>query len=207
MPHEMNDRDDASTAPAAHDSPSAVNWEELYDEIGERVFRLLHRMVRDAEEAADLTHDAFLRMHQARDQYDQHGPLHAWAFRIAANLGRDALRRRGTRQKYLQPEAGDEPTSSASRRRDVERLSLQRALTQLSPTHRTVLLLHDVDGYTHLEIGEMLAIPVGTSKARLSRARSAMRSVLSEPPRQSDRPPGPEPAEGPTAAKFTRRKA
>ncbi len=177
----MTDHREAPSCSQDLERGSSVDWEELYDDIGERVFRMLHRMVRDAEQASDLTHDAFLRMHQARRQFNHDGPLHAWAFRIAANVGRDALRRRRTQQKHVQSDTGVERPAPA-RRRDVERLSLTRALAQLEPSHRTVLLLHDVDGYTHREIAEMLSIAEGTSKARLSRARSTMRSVLSELP-------------------------
>lgn len=159
---------------------TTVDWETLYEEIGERVFRMLHRMVRDAELAHDLTHDAFLRMHRARRQFSHSGPLHAWAFRIAANVGRDALRRRDTRRKYVDESPARGRAAHAPSRRDLERLALAQALRDLSATQRTVLLLHDVDGYTHCEIAEMLSIAEGTSKARLSRARSAMRSSLSE---------------------------
>lgn len=156
----------------------AVRWEVLYDEIGERVFRMLHRMLGDPEEAADVAHEAFLRMHQSRAQFAGDGPLHAWAFRIAANLGRDALRRRSHRQRHAVLEAREARDRAVGARRDVERLSLSTALDELDRGHRAVLLLHDVDGYTHAEIAEMLNVAVGTSKARLSRARRSMRAVL-----------------------------
>lgn len=176
---------------------STVHWDRLYDEIGERLFRLLHRMLGDPDEASDLTHDAFVRIHQSRLQFAHRGPLHAWAFRIAANLGRDALRRRTTRRRYVQGEL--ERDRAPGTRHDVARISLGKALEKIDDPHRTVLLLHDVDGYTHPEIAEMLAIAVGTSKARLSRARRAMRSALgatARPSRARARTAAPEPRRG-----------
>lgn len=172
-----------SNAPTPHeaDDGSAVQWELLYEELGERVFRLLHRMLGDPEEAADVTHDAFVRIHLSRRQFAERGPLHAWAFRIAANLGRDALRRRAVRRRALDAAHADGPTehdAASTRGSGPQRLGLARALNQLDAAHRAVLLLHDVDGYTHKEIAEMLNVAVGTSKARLSRARGAVRSTL-----------------------------
>lgn len=166
----------------AAEDETPVEWEALYNELGERVFRLLHRMLGDPEEASDVAHDAFVRIHQERFQFARRGPLHAWAFRVAANLGRDALRRRRAQQRYEQTRAGGRRETLSAGRRDVERLSLSRALARLDASHRAVLLLHDVDGYSHREIAEMLAIAVGTSKGRLSRARSTMRSALAGRP-------------------------
>ncbi len=163
-------------------SEEMVCWETLYAEVGERVFRLLHRMMGCSEEAADLTHDAFVRLHQAKRQFDQRGPLHAWAFRIAANVGRDALRSRRVRSDHARTVVRDAPIQlrSTPPKHSERSLGLKQALLDLHHSYRAVLLLHDVDGYTHQEIAEMLAIAVGTSKARLSRARHAMRLTLEE---------------------------
>jgi len=157
-------------------SPRGVEWRALYERLGERVFRMLHRMTGDAAHAEDLTHDTFIRVHEARHQYDGTGSLSAWVFRIAGNLARDEFRRRRMRRERL---VLLHPSGEAPAPRDPElRMVLESALGALSHDHRTVVLLHDVDGYTHPEIAEMLDIAEGTSRARLSRAREQLRIAL-----------------------------
>jgi RNA polymerase sigma-70 factor (ECF subfamily) len=153
-----------------------VEWRELYQLLGERVFRMLHRMTGDSAQAEDLTHDTFIRVHESRHQYDGTGSLSAWVFRIAGNLARDEFRRRSMRQERL---VLLHPSGEAPAPRDPElRMALEDALAALSHDHRTVVLLHDVDGYRHPEIAEMLDIAEGTSRARLSRARELLRVAL-----------------------------
>lgn len=156
--------------------PQGLDWRVLYEEFGERVFRLLHRMLGEASQAEDLTQDTFVRVHQARHRYDGRGSVDAWIFRIAGNLGRDELRRRAmqrSREPLLAAEAGSRSVSDPHLR-----MTLESALERLGPEHRLVVLLHDVDGYDHATIAEMLGIAVGSSRARLSRAREELRLTL-----------------------------
>lgn len=164
--------------PAGRPAAAPVDWRALYDELGERVFRLLHRMTGEEQQAADLTHDAFVRVHECRAQYDGRGSLHAWVFRIAANIGRDALRSRKLRGGLDAELEGAAAGRSASPPDHGLRIDLERALETVGEEHRVVLLLHDVDGYAHREIAEMLDVAVGTSKARLSRARAMLREAM-----------------------------
>ena len=176
---------DGAEASAVRARSSDLHWEALYEALGERVFRLLHRMMRDPEEAADLTHDAFVRIHGALRQYDGSGSVEAWVFRIAANVGRDALRRRQVRAAHSRTALEDQVRVTPAEA--TRRLALERALARLDEQHRIVLLLHDVDGYTHPEIAEMLEMAVGTSRARLSRARRTMRAALGGDAAPADR--------------------
>lgn len=153
-----------------------ADWRELYQLLGLRVFRMMHRMTGDPAVAEDLTHDAFVRVHEARHQYDGSGPVAAWVFRIAANIGRDHLRQRTMQADRLL--AFQARTDQAPVLDHELRLSLEAALLALEPTYRTVVLLHDVDGFTHAEIADLLDIREGTSRARLSRARELLRGVL-----------------------------
>lgn len=150
------------------------DWRVLYEALGERVFRLLHRMTGDPALAEDLTHDTFLRVHDGAHQFGARGDVAAWVYRIAGNLGRDELRRRATRERHL---VLVPPAVSTARDLDLT-LTLQSALDQLDPEHRAVVLLHDVDGFSHAEIADMLDIAEGSSRARLSRARHVLRLVL-----------------------------
>lgn len=152
-------------------------WEALYDEVGERVYRLLYRLTGDREAALDLTQDTFLRVVEKGAMFQSRGSLHGWVFRIATNLAREAFRRDRTRRRGLYRLSGTESRRAAARDPEL-RITLERAVAALSDKLRTVLLLYDVDGYSHPEISEMLGIPEGSSKARLSRARAQLRTLL-----------------------------
>jgi RNA polymerase sigma-70 factor (ECF subfamily) len=160
--------------PAVSNAPAMPDWRELYDELGERVFRMLHRMMGDRSLAEDLTHDTFLRVHESRETFDGSGAIAAWVFRIAGNLARDEMRRGEMRVRRLLhfPRPGGEAGDPHLR------LTLQSAIERLDPDQRAVVLLHDVDGYNHAEIAAMLDIREGTSRARLSRARERLRAAL-----------------------------
>lgn len=152
-------------------------WETLYDALGKRVFRLIVRLVSDEQVARDLTHDTFVAVSERGAQYAGRGSVEGWVFRIAANTAkswlRDTARRREIREEMLTGTTGGVLRAEAE-----DRIVLRQAVMELSDGQRAVLLLHEVDGYTHAEIGEMLDIAEGTSKARLSRARNALRERL-----------------------------
>ncbi|MGE3618306.1 MAG: RNA polymerase sigma factor, partial [Gemmatimonadales bacterium] len=145
-----------ATDPVADGYP---DWRALYEALGERVFRMLHRMTDDPDLAHDLTHDTFLRAHLARRRYDGRGSLAAWIFRIAGNVARDELRRRQVRRRHLLATPPGEPVF---RTNPGLRLALAEALAALDPDQRAVVLLHEVEGYSHPEIAEMLGISDGT---------------------------------------------
>jgi RNA polymerase sigma factor (sigma-70 family) len=161
----------------------AATWDEVYAEFGERVFRILHRMTRCREVAADLTHDTFVRVFEKMHLYDGRGALGAWVFRIARNLALDHLKRR---HPFVDVEgdvegAGEGPSGAIPPVDSDTRLTVEAALAEIPDANRTVLLLFDMDGFTHDEIARMLDIATGTSKARLSRGRSMLRRALGHP--------------------------
>lgn len=169
---------DGGAGVAAGTAHPNLDWETLYERLGERVFRMLHRMTRDADQAADLTHDTFVRVFERLDQFRGRGSLDGWVLRIASNQFRDRFRRR--RFQTLQ---GGELRAQALRREEqavdeAGRLAMRQALASIPDDHRVALLLHDVDGFNHREIAEMLDVAEGTSKARVSRARTMLREQL-----------------------------
>lgn len=162
------------------------DWEALYDTLGERVFRFVYRMTRNVELGEDLTHDTFVRAHQRRRQYSGRGSVKSWVFQIAANVVRDHMRRRKLRLIHsVGGQAHDRrPHEGADH---ADRLTLQRALDELSEPQRLVVFLHDIDGFNHREIALLLEIAEGTSKARLSRARALLRHALTEQTNEAER--------------------
>lgn len=165
-------------------SGSRAAWGILYDEIGERVYHLALRMTRDPTLAEDVTHDAFVRAYERRDQFDGRGSLRGWVYAIAKNIARDHLRRRASRLEILEDGGTRLPAATGTGTRsksNVElRVILEEAVGRLSEEHRSVLLLHEVDGYTHPEIGEMLGLAPGSCRARLSKARAQLRRWLAD---------------------------
>jgi RNA polymerase sigma-70 factor (ECF subfamily) len=151
----------------------------LYREYGERVFRLLHRMTGDEDAARDLTHDTFVCVFEKLDQYTGTGSIAGWVFRIAVNLVLQQSRSRRARSALLNREGPSFRTVLPDASGQVEAgVVLEEALSELPQELRVTLLLHEIDGYTHAEIGEMLGIAEGSSKARVSRAKSALRKAL-----------------------------
>lgn len=163
-----------------------TGWEELYDLASKEVFHLALRLTGDADLAADITHDTFIRVWERQDQYLGRGSRVGWICTIARNIARDHLRRRKLRS-FADP-TDDGSIARAETPPDSELgLVIEDAVATLSDRHRQVFLLHTVDGYSHPEIADMLGIPVGTSKARLSRARVHLRTLIDPTSATSER--------------------
>ncbi len=161
-----------------------------------RIHGLCLRLTADPVEAEVLTQDTFVRAWFALAGFTGQGSLGGWLGRIALNLWRDTLRRqkRGTRlvdQLAAEDEAaamypGAGPV--AELRGDstggivplLTAVDLERAIARLPRGARAVYVLHDVEGYTHREIGESIGVATGTVKAHLHRARRLLRGMLSE---------------------------
>lgn len=153
--------------------------ERLYRRHVDRVFALCLRMTADERRAEELTQDVWVRVWRKMDSYRGDAAFTTWLHRVTANLVRDRGRARSRRNG--REELTDEPARHDTGRepRSVEdRMDLEAAIRELPDRARQVFVLHDVEGYRHAEIGEMLDIAEGTSKAHLFRAREALRSRL-----------------------------
>lgn len=135
------------------------------------VLRLQARSDADAE---DIVQETWIRAADAFERFRWSSTLRTWLASIALNLTRDWLRRNGKRDTVeFRPDSRAVPPTSIP-----ERVDLERAIAGLPDGYRTVLVLHDIEGFTHIEIGERLGIEPVSSRTQLSRARSALRSVL-----------------------------
>jgi RNA polymerase sigma-70 factor (ECF subfamily) len=152
---------------------------ELYDANVDRVYRLVYRMVGEGELAADYTQETFIRTFERLASFRGEAALSTWISAIAISVvynGQRKVRRLRSREVEL---THAEPVAAAERRADPDlRLKLNAAIDALPEGYRTVFLMHDVEGYTHEEIGAALGIQDGTSKAQLSRARAKLRRQL-----------------------------
>jgi RNA polymerase sigma-70 factor (ECF subfamily) len=169
-------------AAAAGDS---VAFEKLYEQHHRRVYSLCLRMLGDATQAEDLTQEVFLQVHKKIASFRGDSAFTTWLHRLTVNQVLMHFRRRGVKLEHTTEEGDftdivDTPLQSTRRISMVDRLALERAISELPPGYRTVFVLHDVEGYQHEEISGLLAVSVGTSKSQLHKARMRLRELLTK---------------------------
>jgi len=148
----------------------------LYRRQTPLLYRVAYRMVANADRAADIVQDAWLRAAQGLPSFRWQSSLSTWLVGIVVNRSREEIRR--ANNEALPPDELPEPPT---RNPDpCSRLDLERAVAQLPEGYREILLLHDVEGYTHEEIAQALEIEASTSRSQLARARAAMRAGLEQ---------------------------
>jgi len=153
----------------------------LYDAHVDRVYRLAYRLAGDDALAQDFTQETFIRAFSKLDSFRGDSALSTWLHTITTTVVLNGLRkvkRFHTREADL-----DEAGAVGVNPRDSEpdlKTRLARAIDALPEGYRTVFLMHDVEGYTHQEIGAALGVETGTSKAQLSRARAKLRVALAD---------------------------
>jgi RNA polymerase sigma-70 factor, ECF subfamily len=155
----------------------------LYDRHRRLVFRTALAITGDADAAADLLHDVFLRLFRFAAHIDSHRPLEPWLYRMTTNLSYTWVKRR---QRWLRP-LEDVADWLASTRKDTPSYQaelddswrqVQQAISSLPLSHRGVVVLYYVDDLSLQEISEILDIPVGTVKSRLHYGRQALKQSL-----------------------------
>ncbi|MFC5582553.1 RNA polymerase sigma factor [Rhodanobacter terrae] len=171
-----NDTDDVRAA-AAGDRRA---FQRLYQLHVGRVHGAVYRLAGyDRARAEDLTQDAFIRAWQKLPGFRHESAFGTWLYRLAVNVALMDIRARGADPVSMLdddhlPDTGETPFCAA------EREELERAIGLLPPRARAVLVLHDIEGWRHEEIGGELGMAIGTSKAQLHRARGLLRKVLGE---------------------------
>jgi RNA polymerase sigma-70 factor (ECF subfamily) len=164
-------------------------FEPLVERYRDRVWRLVHHVLRDREEAWDCAQEAFVRAYQSLGKFRGQSAFYTWLFRIAMNLATDRLRARGAQARAFGRERvpeeewsnrapdpalpPDEAAASAERRARIA-----RALESLPPKARTIIMLSDVEGLSYREIADVLDVPIGTVMSRLHHARKRLRAAL-----------------------------
>lgn len=157
----------------------------LYERYAPRVYAVVRRIAGDDETAQDYAQEAWIRAIRALPTFRGDARFSTWLHRIAVNAALQALRRSETRERREAP-MPDAVAAPTLRRDALLQQRLERALDRLPAGMRTILILHDVEGYTHEEIGESLGIASGTSKSQLFKARARMRDLLRPVARPGD---------------------
>jgi len=151
---------------------------ELYDAHVTRVFRLAYRMCGNTEHARDLTQESFIRVFTQLPRFRGDSALSTWVFRVALSVvsnGRRRERRRETADIDAIGPIADERVADADP--DL-RERLHAAIDALPEIYRVTMVMHDIEGFTHIDIAEATGVAVGTSKSRLSIARARLRATL-----------------------------
>ncbi len=160
----------------------------LFEAHKRRVYSLCLRMTGNTAEAEDLAQEAFLQLFRKISTFRGESAFSTWLHRLAVNVVLMHLRKKGLQQISLDEtdNSQDEPVKrdygSDDRRLvgSVDRIGLQKAIAELPPGYRTVFVLHDVEGYEHNEIAEIMKCSVGNSKSQLHKARMKLRERLRE---------------------------
>jgi RNA polymerase sigma-70 factor (ECF subfamily) len=154
---------------------------ELYESHVDRVYRLAYRLAGEDELARDFTQLTFIRAFERISEFRHDSSLSTWLHAIGISVALNGLRTvKKNRQRNVSLEdAAGLSTSSRSAEPDLK-ARLAAAIDSLSEKYRTVFLMHDVEGYTHDEIGALLGIPAGTSKTRLFQGRAKLREALAD---------------------------
>lgn len=181
----MSDEDDAALVQAIVRRGSPRAFGVLYERHTPSMYGLALRLAAGERSAAeDVVHDAWIRAVERLDRFEGRSALRSWLCGFVVLGWKELWRRRGrdpTTRPHSSPVAGGLASADARLDSTPERVDLERALRRLADGYREVLVLHDVQGFTHREIAGMLDIDVGTSKSQLSRARRALRRSLDDP--------------------------
>jgi RNA polymerase sigma-70 factor (ECF subfamily) len=164
----------------------AEAFQVLYDLHKRRVYSLCLRMTANTAQAEDLTQEAFLQLFRKIGTFRGESAFSTWLHRMAVNVVLMQLRKKGLPVVSLEETMEGEEDAPRKEpgvpdRRltgSVDRLQLQRAVDALPPGYRSIFVLHDVEGYEHNEIAQMVGCSIGNSKSQLHKARMKLRELL-----------------------------
>jgi RNA polymerase sigma-70 factor, ECF subfamily len=179
-----------STVPIADEERALVHrfladrddraFREIYRQHGAALYGFARSLVARNAVVDDIVQEAWLRAVRRLPTFDGRSSLRTWLIGFVVNCCRESWR---DARRHGAEQGADNPREDAAQpaNNHAEKLDLERALARLAPGYRTVLLLHDVQGMTHEEIGDLLEIAPGTSKSQLARARQVLRGLWVRP--------------------------
>jgi RNA polymerase sigma-70 factor (ECF subfamily) len=168
-------------------SGDADAFQALYERHKRRVYSLCLRMTANTAEAEDLAQEAFLQLYRKIATFRSESAFSTWLHRLSVNVVLMHLRKKGlsvvSLEETTQGGEDDSPkkdfgTEDLALAGSIDRLHLQRAVDDLPPGYRTIFVLHDVEGYEHNEIAQIVGCSIGNSKSQLHKARMKLRDLL-----------------------------
>jgi RNA polymerase sigma-70 factor (ECF subfamily) len=168
-------------------------FDQLVQKYREHIFSIIYNMTSNREDASDLTQETFIKAFQAISRFRGKSAFFTWIYRIAINSTMSFLKKR-SRRRYISYENINEEVStseifeSLTSKTRTEKGALLRelqeklndALQKLSPKHRTVVILHEIEGLEHAEIAVITSTSVGTVRSRLHYAKQQLQSYLQD---------------------------
>ena len=163
---------------------------ELVRRYQDRLYNTVYRLLDNADDAQDVVQDAFLNAYQSLDGFKGDSQFFTWLYRIAVNtaishkrkqrltLSIDAGRNGESRVEPIDASDASRPGHALEQAEEERRV--QRALNRLSPEHRAVLIMKDMEGQKYETMAEILGVPIGTIRSRLHRARTELRELLEQ---------------------------
>ena len=162
-------------------------FQALYDRHKRRVYSLCLRMTANTAEAEDLAQEAFLQLYRKIATFRGESAFSTWLHRLSVNVVLMHLRKKGLPVVSLEEttQGGEEDSpkkdfgaEDLALAGSIDRLHLQRAVEDLPPGYRMIFVLHDVEGYEHNEIAQIVGCSIGNSKSQLHKARMKLRDLL-----------------------------
>jgi RNA polymerase sigma-70 factor, ECF subfamily len=172
-------------------------FEYLYRSHSRRVYALCLRMLGNTAEAEDLTQEIFLLLFRKIHTFRGESAFSTWLYRLAVNLVLMRLRKKSPPTVSIEANPGPDDETNSPRidigapdlllEGSIDRMNLEHCIERLPVGYRTIFVLHDIQGYEHREIAEILGRSVGASKSQLHKARARLRELLHEIQREKAR--------------------
>jgi len=166
-------------------------FDTLVHKYKQRIFAIVYNMTSNREDAADLTQECFIKAFRSLDRFKGRSQFFTWLYRIAVNATLTHLKKNRYRRFFsfenlneegIHPDLAEALASKVKTERPVMLNELQEklneALQSLSPKHRTVVVLFEIEGLSHEEISDVLGASVGTVRSRLHYAKRQLQASL-----------------------------
>lgn len=166
-------------------------FEELMEEHQKAIYNVAYRIVGNYDDASDVAQDAMIKIFKNLSYFEERSKFTTWMYRIVTNTALDFLKKNrrnkvisidetisGEENDYGKQLASDEATPQELVEQDERKQAVLKALYKLTPEHRAVLVLRDINGLSYDEIANVLMCSEGTVKSRINRARKSLRETL-----------------------------
>ena len=160
-----------------------IAFEEVYNRHHRRVYAICLKMLKNANQAEDLTQDVFIQLHRKIGSFRGDSRFTTWLHRLTVNQVLMHFRKRVVKHEKT-TEDGETPDSivigseKPSKMPVVDKIALENAIKELPKGYKNVFILHDMEGFEHEEVARILGCSVGTSKSQLHKARLKLRKLL-----------------------------
>ena len=172
-----------------------IAFTKLVERYQRRIYSTALGMVKNQDDAMDITQEAFVKVHRYLDNFQGTSSFYTWLYRIVLNLCIDHMRKAGKRpaaefdERFAYQDESDEMSDFIANRSDLNPSKMigrkeladhiQEAIASLPPYHRAVILMREIEGLSYTEMAKVLRVSKGTVMSRLHHARSKLKKILS----------------------------